>query len=52
LNALPSRQHSRRTAALLFGSAAIRIIALHLATNGTLGFHTDELYYLDAGRHL
>ncbi|MGA8922569.1 MAG: glycosyltransferase family 39 protein, partial [Candidatus Dormiibacterota bacterium] len=27
------------------------VIALHLATNGTLGFHTDELYYLDAGRH-
>jgi hypothetical protein len=35
----------------LFGAAAIGIIALHLATNGTLGFHTDELYYLDAGRH-
>ena len=27
------------------------IIALHLATNGTLGFHTDELYYLDSSRH-
>ncbi len=27
------------------------IIALHLATNGTLGFHTDELYYLACGRH-
>ncbi len=27
------------------------VIALHLATNGTLGFHTDELYYLDCGRH-
>jgi Dolichyl-phosphate-mannose-protein mannosyltransferase len=27
------------------------LIALHLATNGTLGFHTDELYYLDCGRH-
>jgi hypothetical protein len=51
LNALPSRQHSRRTDALLFGGAAMGIIALHLATNGTLGFHTDELYYLDAGRH-
>jgi hypothetical protein len=36
---------------LLFGAAAVGVIALHLATNGTLGFHTDELYYLDAGRH-
>jgi len=27
------------------------VIALHLATNSTFGFHTDELYYLDAGRH-
>ncbi len=27
------------------------VIALHLATIGTLGFHTDELYYLDCGRH-
>ena len=27
------------------------MIAIHLATNRTLGFHTDELYYLDAGRH-
>ena len=27
------------------------VFALHLATNGTLGFHTDELYYLDCGRH-
>ncbi len=51
LNALPSRQHSRSVAVLLFGSAAVGVIALHLATNGTLGFHTDELYYLDCGRH-
>ena len=27
------------------------MLVLHLATNGTLGFHTDELYYLDSGRH-
>jgi len=51
VNALPSRQHSRLMTALLFGGAAIGIIALHLATNGTLGFHTDELYYLACGRH-
>ncbi len=27
------------------------VIALHLGTNGTLGFHTDELYYIDCGNH-
>ena len=36
---------------LLYGGSAAIVLALHLATNGTLGFHTDELYYLDAGRH-
>ena len=36
---------------LLYGGAAGSVIALHVATNGTLGFHTDELYYLDCGRH-
>jgi hypothetical protein len=51
LNAMPARQHPRSTTVLLFGGAALSVIALHLATNGTLGFHTDELYYLDCGRH-
>src|ERR1700731_1758406 len=51
LNGLPSLQDSRRMAALLFGGAAACVIALHLATNGTLGFHTDELYYLTCGLH-
>jgi hypothetical protein len=51
LNAPPARQHFRSTAALLYGGAATGVIALHLATNGTLGFHTDELYYLACGRH-
>jgi hypothetical protein len=37
--------------ALLYGGAALGVVALHLATNATLGFHTDELYYLDCGRH-
>src|SRR3984893_14373769 len=50
--ALPAEQHLRLRAALLFGGAVVGIIVLHLATNGTLGFHTDELYYLDCGRHL
>jgi Dolichyl-phosphate-mannose-protein mannosyltransferase len=49
--ALPSQQHSRLTTVFLFGGAAVGIIALHLATNGTLGFHTDELYYLACGLH-
>lgn len=35
----------------LFGAAAVFVVGLHLATNATLGFHTDELYYLDSGRH-
>ena len=51
LNRFAGEQSSRLVALLLFGGAAVGIIALHLATNGTLGFHTDELYYLDAGRH-
>ncbi len=51
MNALPSRQHSPLTTALLFGGAALGVIALHLATNNTLGFHTDELYYLTCGWH-
>src|SRR6266516_7264625 len=36
---------------MLFGGAAAAVIALHLATNGTLCFHTDKLYYIDSGRH-
>jgi len=42
-NPLPGRQHARVASALLYGGAAAGVIALHLATNGTLGFHTDEL---------
>jgi 4-amino-4-deoxy-L-arabinose transferase-like glycosyltransferase len=42
---------SRRLAVLMFGGAAAAVVALHLATNGNLGFHTDELYYLACGRH-
>ncbi len=44
-------QHSRRAAVILYGGAAASVIVLHLATNSTLGFHTDELYYLACGRH-
>ena len=37
---------------LVYGIAAICLIAIHLATNNVLGFHIDELYYLASGRHL
>jgi Dolichyl-phosphate-mannose-protein mannosyltransferase len=48
----PSSQPARRsTHALLFGGAALVIISLHFATNATLGFHTDEFYYIAAGNH-
>jgi len=46
-----SAQPRPSPAALLYGGAALGIIALHLATNNTLGFHTDELYYLTCGWH-
>ena len=47
----PRRQHPRRAAALVYSAAAAGVISLHLATNSTLGFHTDELYYLTCGLH-
>jgi hypothetical protein len=50
-SAPPARRSPRLAPVLLFGGAAGAVLALHLATNGTLGFHTDELYYLDCGRH-
>ena len=46
-----SAQPRRSTAALLYGGAALVVVAIHLATNNTLGFHTDELYYLTCGLH-
>jgi predicted membrane-bound mannosyltransferase len=47
----PTRPHPRRATFLVYGATAAFIIALHLATNGILGFHIDELYYLASGRH-
>src|SRR5258708_11963169 len=38
-------------AALAYGGAVGGGVALHLATNGILGFHTDELACLASGRH-
>jgi len=46
-----SRQPSPIAASLLFAGAALLVLVAHLATNGNLGFHTDELYYIDSGRH-
>ena len=48
---MPGRQRSQLATLLLFGAAALGVITLHLATSGTLGFHTDELYYLTCGSH-
>src|SRR5690348_8807284 len=41
----------RRAEIAVYVVAVAAIVSLHLATSATLGFHTDELYYLDAGRH-
>ena len=55
LSATPISTDARKpppfAAPLLFGGAAVAVLVVHLATNGTLGFHTDELYYIDCGRH-
>jgi hypothetical protein len=47
----PPAQQPRRATLLIYGGAAALILALHLATDGVLGFHIDELYYLASGRH-
>ena len=46
-----ARQPPPLAAPLLFGAATAIVLVLHLASNGNLGFHTDELYYIDSGRH-
>ena len=51
MNTPLSRHESRLATVVLYGGAAAAVFALHLAINGNLGFHTDELYYLDCGRH-
>ena len=49
---LTKEQRSERLKCVfLFGGAALVVLPVHLATNGNLGFHTDELYYIDCGRH-
>jgi len=51
MSALVTQRYRRPAAVLVYGAAAVCLIAIHLATNGVLGFHIDELYYLDSGRH-
>jgi 4-amino-4-deoxy-L-arabinose transferase-like glycosyltransferase len=46
-----ARQPPRFVVPLLYGGAVVIVLVVHLATNGSLGFHTDELYYIDSGRH-
>jgi hypothetical protein len=46
-----ARQPPPFVAPLLYGGAAVIVLVVHFATNGNLGFHTDELYYIDCGRH-
>jgi Dolichyl-phosphate-mannose-protein mannosyltransferase len=48
----PAQSGPRRATFLLYGGGAAVIVGIHLATNGVLGFHIDELYYLACGRHL
>jgi 4-amino-4-deoxy-L-arabinose transferase-like glycosyltransferase len=42
----------RYVAMLPYAVAAAIFIAIRFATNGILGFHIDELYYMESGRHL
>jgi dolichyl-phosphate-mannose-protein mannosyltransferase len=37
---------------LIYGFVAAAFLAIRFATNGVLGFHIDELYYMESGRHL
>ncbi|HEY8309371.1 MAG TPA: glycosyltransferase family 39 protein, partial [Gemmatimonadaceae bacterium] len=48
----PQRRHSPFVSLLPYAVAAVIFITIRFATNGTLGFHIDELYYLESGRHL
>jgi hypothetical protein len=45
------QRSERIKSVFLYGAAALVVLIVHLATNGNLGFHTDELYYIDCGRH-
>ncbi len=51
LDLAKEQRRERIKCVFLYGAAAVVILVVHLATNGNLGFHTDELYYIDCGRH-
>ncbi len=41
----------RATMLIVYAVAAACFLAIRFATNGVLGFHIDELYYMTSGRH-
>lgn len=51
LDLAKEQRRERIKCVFLYGAAAVVVLVVHLATNGNLGFHTDELYYIDCGRH-
>src|SRR6516164_7648877 len=51
LDLTKEQRSDRLKGAFLFGGAAVVVLLVHLATNGNLGFHTDEFYYIDCSRH-
>jgi len=51
LDSAREQRSERLHCVFFFGGAALVVLVVHLATNGNLGFHTDELYYIDCGRH-
>src|SRR3974390_1504490 len=51
LDLTKEQRSDRLKGPFLFGGAAVVVLLVHLATNGNLGFHTDEFYYIDCGRH-
>lgn len=50
MNVVAVRRWWQRPTAPLLVIAAVKL-AIHLATNGLYGFHTDELYYIISGQH-
>jgi len=51
LDSAKKQRSKRLKSVFLYGGAAVVVLVAHLVTNRNLGFHTDELYYIDCGRH-